>query len=140
MHRILFLIFALLISAEILQAQSATATLSGTVTDEQGAIVPNALVIISDAAKSFERTATTNGEGAFIFTQLAPSNYVVKVSKDGFADTQVSRVVLNVNDQSSIKIELKVATATATVNVTDEASLINDSPTVSTIDNRRNCR
>jgi hypothetical protein len=137
MHRILFLIFALLISAEILQAQSATATLSGTITDEQGAIVPNALVIISDAAKSFERTATTNGEGAFIFTQLAPSNYVVKVSKDGFADTQVSRVVLNVNDQSSIKIELKVATATATVNVTDEASLINDSPTVSTVVNRQ---
>ena len=119
------------------KAQSATATLSGIVTDEQGAVVPGASVVISDAAKSFERTATTNGDGAFIFTSLAPSNYAVKVSKSGFANSQISSVVLNVNDQSSIKIELKIATATATVTITDEASLINDSPTVSTIVNRQ---
>ena len=137
MQRLLFLIFALMVSASAIQAQSATAVLSGTVADEQGAIVPNASVVITDATKSFERTTQTNGDGVFIFTQLAPSIYAVKVSKDGFAETQIERVVLNVNDQSSIKIELKVATATATVNVTDEAALINDSPTVSTVVNRQ---
>jgi Carboxypeptidase regulatory-like domain/TonB-dependent Receptor Plug Domain len=137
MQKTLFLILGLFLAVAAVKAQSATANLSGTVTDEQGAFVSGATVIISDSVKSYERTATTNGDGAFIFSQLAPSSYAVKVNKSGFAETQISKVILNVNDQSSIKIELKVGTATATVNVTDEASLINDSPTVSTVVNRQ---
>ena len=62
-------------------AQSATATLSGTVTDESGAVVPSANVTITDNAKSFERTVITSGEGNFIFTQLPPSSYTVKPCK-----------------------------------------------------------
>lgn len=136
----LFLLGIFLIPASFIspiQAQSATATLSGTVVDEQNAIVAGATVSVTDAAKSFERSTITNGDGIFIFTQLAPSNYVVKAQKSGFADTQISSVVLNVNEQNALKIELKVATATATVNITDEANLIDDSPTVSTVINRQ---
>lgn len=118
------------------QAQSATATLSGRVTDERGAVVSGASVKITDKARAFERTATTNGDGAFVFTQLAPSNYVVKVVQSGFAETRAENVVVNVNDQSSLRIELKVGGASATVNVTDEPAPIRDSPAVSTVVDR----
>jgi len=118
-------------------AQSATATLSGTVTDESGAVVPSANVTITDNAKSFERTVITSGEGNFIFTQLPPSSYTVKAVQTGFAETRLPNVILNVNDQSSLRIQLKVATASATVNVTNDAPLITESPAVSTVVDRQ---
>jgi len=134
----IFVLFLMLASFSVaVVAQSATATLSGTVTDEQNAVVSGANVTIIDNAKAFERMATTDGDGNFIFTQLPPSNYTVKVVQSGFAETQLPNVVLNVNDQSNLRIQLKVATASATVNVTDEASLITQSPAVSTIVDRQ---
>ena len=141
MRKNLFLIVGMflltLFTNHNVKAQSATATLSGTIVDEQNAIISGASVTISDNTKSFERTAATSGDGNFIFTQLAPSSYTIKVVQSGFAETQLSNVVLNVNDQSSLRIQLKVATANATVNVTDEASLITESPAVSTIVDRQ---
>jgi hypothetical protein len=117
-------------------AQSATATLSGTVTDEQGAVVFGAAVKITDPSIAFERSTTTDRGGTFIFTQLVPSSYTVTVSQTGFAETRTENVVLNVNDQSKLQVRLKVGGANATVNVTDEAALVDDSPTVKTIVNR----
>jgi len=75
----LFLMLALFTAT--IRAQSATATLSGTVVDEQNAIVAGTSVTITDTAKAFERTTTTDGDGGFVFTQLAPSNYTVKMCK-----------------------------------------------------------
>jgi len=66
-------------------AQSATATLSGTVVDEQGAVVPGANVTLADAGRAVERQATTNSEGYFIVTQLPPSACTVSVERNGFA-------------------------------------------------------
>lgn len=119
-----------------IHAQSATATLSGTVVDERGAAVAGASVKISNAARAFERATTTNSDGFFIITQLAPSDYMVSAGQKGFADTQAN-VVLNVNDQRALRIELKVAAANATVNVDNTASLIDDSPAVSTVVDRQ---
>ncbi|MEP7039839.1 MAG: TonB-dependent receptor, partial [Acidobacteriota bacterium] len=128
------IIFSFIGCAMFVQAQSATATLSGTVVDEQGALVSGASVKITDQAKAFERSVTTNDEGFFSFAQLAPSDYVLSVAQSGFA-TSNSSVVLNVNDQSSIKIQLKVAGADEFVNV--EAPIITESPAVSTVIDRQ---
>ncbi len=129
-------IISFVLSVNIAPAQSATATLSGTVIDPQGAVISGASVKITDRAKAFERTATTNGEGYFSFSQLAPSNYRLTVEQSGFAAVQ-SDVVLNINDQSNLRIPLKVASATATVEVTDTATLIDESPAVKTVVDRQ---
>ncbi|MEJ7578391.1 MAG: TonB-dependent receptor [Pyrinomonadaceae bacterium] len=117
-------------------AQSATATLSGTVVDEQGAVVSGANVTVVDAAKSFERSVVTNNEGSFTVTQLSPSTYTVSVQGNGFATAQLP-VVLNVNDQRALRIELRVAQVGETVDVTDATSLIDESPAVATIVDRQ---
>ncbi len=117
-------------------AQSATATLSGTVIDPQGAVISGAVVKITDRAKAFERAAATNESGYFSFSQLAPGAYAITVEQSGFAAAQTN-VVLSVNDQSNLRISLKVAAATATVEVTDAGTLINESPTVKTIVDRQ---
>ena len=128
---VLTLIF---ISQYSIAAQTATATLSGTVTDPQNAVVAGASVTITDQARAFERTTTTGGSGEFIFTQLAPSRYVIKISQSGFAEKTVPNVVLNVSDQSAIRIQLNVANADAFVNV--EPSLVSESPAASTVISR----
>src|SRR5260370_18773265 len=68
-------------------AQTPTGTISGIVTDESGAVVPNASVIITDKTTSFTRTLTTNAEGLFNAPALPAGNYEVRVEVQGFRTT-----------------------------------------------------
>ena len=54
-----------------------TATLSGTVVDENDAVVPEASVLVKDSSKIIKREARTSRVGVFIITQLPPGNYTV---------------------------------------------------------------
>ncbi|MBL8202730.1 MAG: TonB-dependent receptor [Blastocatellia bacterium] len=117
-------------------AQSATATLTGTVTDETGAVVAGATVVVTDLSKQVERQTTTNSDGFFIVPQLLPSHYKIRVQRSGFATAELPDVALNVGDQSSIRIQLKVAQVGETVTIT-EASLVSEAPAVATLVNRQ---
>lgn len=117
-------------------AQSATATLTGTVTDETGAVVAGATVVVTDLSKQVERQTTTSSDGFFIVPQLLPSRYKIRVQRTGFATAELPDVALNVGDQSSIRIQLKVAQVGETVTIT-EASLVSDAPAVATLVNRQ---
>ncbi len=129
-----FILSILICSSQIL-AQSATSTLSISVSDEQNAVVPNAVLKIKNEKTSLERTATANADGNFVFTQLQPSVYILTVEANGFAVSK-NRITLNVNDQSSLKIQLKVSDVDAIVNVTSD-SLVTESPAVSTVIDRQ---
>ena len=59
-------------------------TISGTVTDPAGAVVPAAAVTATQAGTGLVLTTTTNGEGTFVFPSLAPSVYNLAVSHAGF--------------------------------------------------------
>lgn len=117
-------------------AQFAAANLSGTITDEQGAVVANATVVIVDRAKSAERTAQTNADGFFTFAQLAPSSYEIIVTSSGFADNKLEDIVLNASDQKNLRVTLRVAKTSAVVDIAD-TTLVTDSPVVSTVINRQ---
>jgi hypothetical protein len=117
-------------------AQSGTATLTGIVTDESGAFVAGAKVIVTDAGKAVRREVTSNGDGVFFLPQLAPSSYRIRVEQHGFAATELPEVVLNVGEQSTLRIRLKVAQLGAVVTISD-ASLIADSPAVTTVVDRQ---
>lgn len=127
--------FGIVLFSTATSAQSATAVLRGTVFDEQNAVVSGAAVTLIDRAKAFERTATTDENGAFVFAQIAPSNYEIRVSQSGFAETRLPNIVLNINDQSAIRIQLKVINADEFVTI--EAPIITESPEVSTVVNRQ---
>jgi outer membrane receptor protein involved in Fe transport len=133
----LFLVVALLcLSVAIVQAQSTSATLSGTVTDENGAVVPGANVTVTNPATGVQRQATTSGEGAFNIPLLPPSTYTILVERQGFATAKLSDVVLHINDNVSLNIQLKVGQISGeTVNVND-VSMVETSPSVSTVIDR----
>jgi hypothetical protein len=120
-----------------LRAQSATATLSGAVTDPAGANVAKATITLQNSGTGIKRATTTNSDGYFTLPLLPPGNYTLTVEQQGFATITNRDVILNVGDQRSLLIQLNVSGVAATVNVTDAASLLNESPSVGTVVNRQ---
>src|SRR5258708_23986631 len=108
----------------LVHAQSATATLRGTVVDQNGAVVPGANITVSNAATGLSRKTTTNDQGDFTVPLLQPSTYTVAAERDGFAPVRVSNVVLNVGDQKALTIQLKAGDISATVQVINDVPLI----------------
>jgi len=133
--------FVLLLSAFCLvpsaPAQSTSATLSGTVEDQNGAVVPGATVTAENKATGLKRQAATNDEGQFTIPLLPPSTYTVTAQAQGFSPVQVSNVVLNVGDQKSLQIHLKAGNISEMVQITNDAPLIDESPAVGTVVDRQ---
>jgi hypothetical protein len=77
----------------LLRAQVADATLSGTVTDPSGTIVQNAKISIKDLETGKSTAAQTDAAGLYNLPNLAPGNYEVSISAEGFG-TRVSRATL----------------------------------------------
>jgi hypothetical protein len=118
-------------------AQTNTATLSGTVVDQHGAIVPGAAVTVLNPATSLERRATAAADGHFVVPLLSPGTYTVKAEHQGFAVCEIRNVILNVGDDKLLQIQLKAGAISETVQVTGEAGLINESPATGTLVDRQ---
>jgi outer membrane receptor protein involved in Fe transport len=122
-----FILLSLFIFATAASAQQAnTASLAGTVTDPNGAVIPGATVTVTQKATGFTRTTTTNGEGLYVLTNLPPGDYEVKVEENGFA-TKVSEhpVTLQVGQTVTLNPELAVGPGgETTVDLVAEAPLV----------------
>jgi len=134
---VLTLLFALGALPLAARAQSATATLSGTVEDANGAVVPGATITLLNTGTSLKRQTTTNGEGYFTIPLLPPGAYTLTTQHEGFVTANIPDLVLNVGDQKTLQIHLKTGDIKEVVNVTAEAPLINESPAVGTVVDRQ---
>ena len=118
-------------------SQTATATLSGTIQDANGAVIPGVALSVVNEATSFERNATTNDSGSFTVPLLPPGKYTVTARRDGFTAVKVPDVILNVGDQKAMVIQLKVGDVSAAIEVRPDENLISTSPEVSTTVDRQ---
>src|SRR6266496_4122919 len=134
---IVFLLLTAHCSLLTVAAQSATATLSGTVQDQNGAAIPGVSLTVVNKGTQLKREATTNDEGSFTVPLLPPGQYIVRARRDGFAPIDFTDVVLNIGDQKALQIQLKAGDVNATVQVTSEPPLINESPAVATTIDRQ---
>ncbi len=89
-------------------AQSSTATLSGMVTDEAGAVIPSVQITVLNLSTALQRHATTNEEGFYAIPLLPPGLYDLTAERKGFATVEIPGLSLNVNAQLALKIKLKV--------------------------------
>ncbi|MDQ3668510.1 MAG: TonB-dependent receptor [Acidobacteriota bacterium] len=131
------LMLLLLFGSPSIYAQGTTATLSGAVVDEKGAVLPDASVTVLNDSTGLQREATSSSEGYFTVSLLPPGHYIVKVKRQGFTPAEIKDLVLQVGDQRSIRIPLNPAGPAESVNVVDETSPIQTSPAVSTLINRQ---
>lgn len=112
----LLLVFAL---TAVFAVAQGTGSLRGTVTDEFGGIVVGANVTLVDAAGA-EKTATTNDEGVYTFTNLAPGTYTVRATTTGFGVYQNAEVSVAAGRRESLDIRLSVTLENEDVTVAAE--------------------
>lgn len=101
-----------------------TAKVLGTVTDPSGAAVVGAKVTVKNSARGIERTAQTNGTGAYEVDALPPGTYDVQVEMNGFSTELAKSVVVEVNNNVVQNFGLKVASTSDVVTVEATAPLI----------------
>jgi hypothetical protein len=101
--------------------QAVYGSVLGTVTDPQGAAVPNAKVTVTNQRKGTTDTATTNQDGNYSVTHLVPDLYTVKVEAPGFKVSEQQDVVVQADAGSRVDLQFVVGGASETVQVTAEA-------------------
>ena len=123
-HKSVFIITLVLAQTLLVLAQGgATAQLSGTVTDPDGAAVIYAGVTARHKATGFTRTARTADTG-YVLTNLPAGAYEVTVEAQGFARLQDPSVELTVGQQATLNLKLKVAAAAEMMTVDQSASVV----------------
>ena len=101
--------FAVLIPPSFFAQQSATGVLSGTIRDQNGAVVVGATVIVKQQSTGTVRETTSNDRGSFVVTNLVAGVYEVRVEAKGFAERSIPPVSLQVGQTADLEIEVAVA-------------------------------
>ena len=117
------LVLSFVIASSIsLFAQSSS--LQGTVTDAQGATIPEAVISIINQETSLSRRGVSNTMGAFSFVQVPPGNYRIEAQKPGFKAV-VDQVRLQINTPATLNLKLEIGQVSESINVVAESSAVN---------------
>ena len=113
--------------AQYTLAQTEKASISGRITDQSNAVMPDAEVELKNTDTGIVTVTKTNDQGVYVFPSLAPGNYVMNVRKQGFRTVSVMDVKLYVQDNVSRNFVLQVGSSVESVTVTAEsgAGLVN---------------
>jgi hypothetical protein len=124
---------SLLLLSTAALAQRDLGTVTGAVTDAQGAAVPNAKVTITEQATGVANPAQTNDSGVYSMPTLRPGTYTVTVEAAGFQKAQQKDIIVNPGAPTAVNITLQVGNVNQTVEVTAAAPLLQtSSPTMGT--------
>src|SRR2546426_7942298 len=113
------LLFSLM-AATPLAAQSAS--LVGTVKDAQEAVVPNALVTLTNLDTGVSQTTQSDAAGNYEFPQIRPGNYSVKIEHAGFKTYSQSPIVLAVTQRVRADASMQVGDTATLINVEAQSS------------------
>lgn len=106
-------------------AQSTTATITGTVTDEQQAVLPGVTIVVRNIGTNETRSTTTDNDGRYRIANLPIGQYEVTASIKGFARHVRSGIELILNQTAVADITMKPSTVEDVVTVTENVSLLN---------------
>jgi hypothetical protein len=117
----------------------ATGTISGTVRDASGAVIPNAQVSATNTGTNQSRTTASDNAGQFVFPLLPVGNYEVRADAQGFTPFVQRGISLQANTQVQSDAVLQVASANTQVTVASDAALVQttSSTLVQVVDRRR---
>ena len=118
--------FILLLSVIVGFAQQSRGTLRGVISDELGATIVGATVILT-GPDGVEKSTVTNNDGAYSFAALAPGKYLVRAEATGFADSEVSERDINAGQRATLDITLKVTIEEQKVTIDAETPISTDS-------------
>ena len=118
------LVACLAASSMPLQAQTFYGSVVGNVADSNGAVVPNARILLINLGTSERRALETDADGNFKFVNLVPGNYRVELEKAGFKRLTREPVVVEVQSAVRLDLTLQIGDVTQVVEVTAQTPLI----------------
>ena len=118
--------------------QATTGTLTGLVTDPQGAIVSGATVTLINSQTRVELKTTSNDQGEFVFPQVPPGKYSLSVEATNFKKALATDLVVEVGVSSRTTVVLEVGSVTEQVTITATQDIVNSTtPTLTSVINTR---
>lgn len=96
---------------------SITGSISGVVTDPNGAVVPGVTVVATDVATNVRHTTVTDAKGFYAFPALNVGTYNVTISQPGYRDYLESSVIINANSAIRIDVKMEIGQVSNTVKV-----------------------
>jgi carboxypeptidase family protein len=127
-----FVIYVLVLAAAAqlgaptrLSAQVVGATMSGTVSDTSGGVVPNANISVKNVSTGITRITVTNGAGLYSVPNLQPGPYEITASASGFNTDVRTGITLNVGQELVLNFTVKPGMAAQKVEVNAEAPTVN---------------
>ncbi len=106
-----------------LHAQTDVGTVTGTVTDKTGAVIPGALITLTETNSGQIRTDKSNASGAFHFSDMTRGQYLAHVEAKGFQEQQ-QRFQLRVSQTQSLLFSLDTGSVSSLITVTDAAPVV----------------
>lgn len=104
--------------------QVGTATLSETVTDPTGAVIPRAEVVLKRSLQQFSRQTVTEVHGEYVIPAIPPGKYELAIRAKGFADETRTDISLDSGQASTLNVAMNVAGATQQVLVSEAPPLL----------------
>src|SRR6266545_257733 len=120
--RSLYALFAAALLAPLLLAQT-SGTISGTVTDSGGGLIPNARISARNLTSGERREAVANAGGQYAFPFLPPGEYEIAVTAPGFANT-IRRAVLGVTERIALDFVLQPSSVKEQVEISSASPLL----------------
>jgi outer membrane receptor protein involved in Fe transport len=114
----------LVFCGEKIEAQQATALLTGTIKDSTGALVPDAKVTLKNSDTNIARTANSDKSGEFLFTLIPIGRYEVDVQGAGFRKYVRKGITLEINQNARLDVVLEVGAATQVIEVTGDVTQV----------------
>jgi hypothetical protein len=140
LYRSAWALTAVIVMATTLFAQSqlGSGSLSGIVTDTSGAVVPEAIVVVTNNATGERRNTSTSASGQFTVPVLPTGEHTVRVGKSGFVTAELNNVSVSVGSTTTLRLVLDVGSVETVVDVKAAAPLVDSTRTaeVSLVDRR----
>ncbi len=114
----------LLIQGQLAFGQVDEGAITGTVMDSSGAVIPNADVTLLNTDQGITLQTKSTGSGGYTFSPVRQGNYTITVTAKGFAKTTQKNVHVDVAQVLQVNVQLKLGSATETVEVTTAPPLM----------------
>src|SRR5574341_1543726 len=112
------------LASDSTSAQVLSGSLVGAVTDQNGAVVPGAVVTVTNQGTGQVREAQTNSGGEYTITNVLPGIYDIKVTKQGFTTHTQTGMTITANNIARVDISMKVGNVTDVVSVAADATVL----------------
>lgn len=127
MRRFIVLSFVILcLPIAAISQQAASATLTGTVADQMGAVIAGTKITATQSATGMNRETVSNSDGLYVFSNMAPGEYELRLEANGFAPRVIKAVTLKVGQTVTINASLEVDSKTVNVDPIIQRPLLID--------------